>query len=75
MEKKIGFIGCGNMGKAILGGLIASGQVLQGKSGYTPPPRIKSPPSMTSSASTPQNRRKKWRKSPTSFLLPLNLAS
>ena len=25
MEKKIGFIGCGNMGKAILGGLIASG--------------------------------------------------
>ncbi len=28
MEKKIGFIGCGNMGKAILGGLIASGQVL-----------------------------------------------
>lgn len=38
MEKKIGFIGCGNMGKAILGGLIASGQVLRGKSGYTPPP-------------------------------------
>ncbi len=28
---------------------------------------------MTSSASTPQNRRKKWRKSPTSFLPPLNL--
>lgn len=27
MEKKIGFIGCGNMGKAILGGLIASGQI------------------------------------------------
>lgn len=27
MDKKIGFIGCGNMGKAILGGLIASGQV------------------------------------------------
>lgn len=25
MDKKIGFIGCGNMGKAILGGLIASG--------------------------------------------------
>lgn len=39
MEKKIGFIGCGNMGKAILGGLIASGQVLpEGKSGYIPPP-------------------------------------
>lgn len=57
MEKKIGFIGCGNMGKAILGGLIASGQVLRGKSGYIP--RIKSPPCMTSSASTPQNRRKK----------------
>ncbi len=30
MEKKIGFIGCCNMGKAILGGLIASGQVLPG---------------------------------------------
>ena len=29
MDKKIGFIGCGNMGKAILGGMIASGQVLQ----------------------------------------------
>lgn len=72
MEKKIGFIGCGNMGKAILGGLIASGQVLRGKSGYIPPPRIKSPPCMTGSASTPQNRRKKWRKSPTSFLPPLN---
>ncbi|EOW6643155.1 pyrroline-5-carboxylate reductase [Cronobacter muytjensii] len=26
MEKKTGFIGCGNMGKAILGGLLASGQ-------------------------------------------------
>ncbi|HCC7173454.1 TPA: NAD(P)-binding domain-containing protein, partial [Citrobacter freundii] len=24
MDKKIGFIGCGNMGKAILGGMIAS---------------------------------------------------
>ncbi len=76
MEKKIGFIGCGNMGKAILGGLIASGQVLPGANlGIHPLPRIKSPPCMTSSASTPQNRRKKWRKSPTSFLLPLNLAS
>lgn len=58
MEKKIGFIGCGNMGKAILGGLIASGQVLPGQIWvYTS--RIKSPPCMTSSASTPQNRRKK----------------
>lgn len=27
MDKKIGFIGCGNMGKAILGGLISSGLV------------------------------------------------
>lgn len=27
MDKKIGFIGCGNMGTAILGGLITSGQV------------------------------------------------
>uniref|UniRef100_UPI00398C4E21 pyrroline-5-carboxylate reductase family protein n=1 Tax=Salmonella enterica TaxID=28901 RepID=UPI00398C4E21 len=39
MEKKIGFIGCGNMGKAILGGLIASGQVLHGQIWvYTPSP-------------------------------------
>lgn len=38
MEKKIGFIGCGNMGKAILGGLIASGQVLRGQIWYTPLP-------------------------------------
>lgn len=59
MEKKIGFIGCGNMGKAILGGLIASGQVLPGQIWvYTPSPD-KVPPCMTSSASTPQNRRKK----------------
>ncbi len=37
MDKKIGFIGCGNMGKAILGGLIASGQVLPGQIWvYTP---------------------------------------
>lgn len=27
LEKKIGFIGCGNMSKAIIGGLIAGGQV------------------------------------------------
>lgn len=39
MDKKIGFIGCGNMGKAILGGLIASGQVLPGQIWvYTPSP-------------------------------------
>lgn len=39
MEKKIGFIGCGNMGKAILGGLISSGQVLPGQIWvYTPSP-------------------------------------
>lgn len=30
MEKKIGFIGCGNMGKVIFGGLIVSGQVFSG---------------------------------------------
>lgn len=37
MDKKIGFIGCGNMGKAILGGLIASGQVRPEQiSVYTP---------------------------------------
>lgn len=39
MEKKIGFIGCGNMGKAILGGLIASGQVQPGQIWvFTPSP-------------------------------------
>ncbi|MEL4015649.1 pyrroline-5-carboxylate reductase [Dryocola clanedunensis] len=39
MDKKIGFIGCGNMGKAILGGLIASGQVQPGSIWvYTPSP-------------------------------------
>ncbi len=39
MDKKIGFIGCGNMGKAILGGLIASGQVPAGNIWvYTPSP-------------------------------------
>ena len=48
MEKKIGFIGCGNMGKAILGGLIAAARSFQGKSGFIPPPRIKSLPYMTS---------------------------
>ncbi len=36
MDKKIGFIGCGNMGKAILGGLIASGRYSRDKSGSTP---------------------------------------
>lgn len=37
MDKKIGFIGCGNMGKAILGGLIASGKVAADHiSVYTP---------------------------------------
>ena len=39
MDKKIGFIGCGNMGKAILGGLIASGEVKPGNIWvYTPSP-------------------------------------
>lgn len=39
MDKKIGFIGCGNMGKAILGGLIASGQVQPAQIWvYTPSP-------------------------------------
>ncbi|RKQ40847.1 pyrroline-5-carboxylate reductase [Enterobacter sp. R1(2018)] len=39
MDKKIGFVGCGNMGKAILGGLISSGQVQPGSIWvYTPSP-------------------------------------
>lgn len=37
VDKKIGFIGCGNMGQAILEGMIASGQVLPGNIWvYTP---------------------------------------
>lgn len=39
MDKKIGFIGCGNMGQAILEGMIASGQVSPGNIWvYTPTP-------------------------------------
>lgn len=39
MDKKIGFIGCGNMGKAILAGVIASGQIQPGNIWvYTPSP-------------------------------------
>ncbi|WP_299998393.1 pyrroline-5-carboxylate reductase [uncultured Cedecea sp.] len=39
MDKKIGFIGCGNMGQAILEGMIASGQVVPGNIWvYTPSP-------------------------------------
>lgn len=38
MDKKIGFIGCGNMGKAILGGLIASGRYSRTNLGLYPFP-------------------------------------
>lgn len=38
MDKKIGFIGCGNMGKAILGGLIASGRAAGADLGLHPIP-------------------------------------
>lgn len=39
MDKNIGFIGCGNMGEAILGGLLASGQVQPANIWiYTPSP-------------------------------------
>jgi len=39
MDKKIGFIGCGNMGQAILEGMITSGQVAAGNIWvYTPSP-------------------------------------
>ncbi|CAB3270262.1 pyrroline-5-carboxylate reductase [Salmonella enterica subsp. enterica serovar Agona str. 0322] len=67
MEKKIGFIGCGNMGKAILGGLIASGQVLPGQIWvYTPPP-IKSPPCMISTALMRRKARRRSLRSRISF--------
>lgn len=39
MDKKIGFIGCGNMGKAILGGMIASGGFSWTNLGLHPFPR------------------------------------
>lgn len=66
MEKKIGFIGCGNMGKAILGGLIASGQVLPGQIWvYTSP--IKLPPCMTSTALMRRKARRRSLRSRISF--------
>lgn len=70
MDKKIGFIGCGNMGKAILGGMIASGQVLPGQIWvYTPSP-IKSLHCTTSTVLMRRSLRKKSRKSLTLFLGP-----
>ena len=75
MEKKIGFIGCGNMGKAILGGLIASGQVLPGQIWvYTPSPDKVAALHDQFGINAAESAQE-WRKSPTSFLLPLNLAS
>lgn len=70
MDKKIGFIGCGNMGKAILGGMIASGRVLLDKSGFTPLPPIKSLHCTTSTVLMRRSLRKRSRKSLTSFLGP-----
>ena len=75
MEKKIGFIGCGNMGKAILGGLIASGQVLPGQIWvYTPSPDKVAALHDQFGINAAESAQE-WRKSPTSFLPPLNLAS
>ncbi len=67
MEKKIGFIGCGNMGKAILGGLIASGQVLPGQIWVYTPPTIKLPPCMTSTALMRRKARRRSLRSRISF--------
>lgn len=70
MDKKIGFIGCGNMGKAILGGMIASGQVLPGQIWvYTLPP-IRSPRYTTSTALMRRSLHKKSRRSLILFLGP-----
>lgn len=59
MDKKIGFIGCGNMGKAILGGLIASGQVLPGQIWVYTRHRTTSPHCAINTGSTPPKARRK----------------
>jgi pyrroline-5-carboxylate reductase len=75
MEKKIGFIGCGNMGKAILGGLIASGQVLPGQIWvYTPSPD-KVAALRDQYGLTPPKARRKWPRSPISSLAPSSRTS
>lgn len=74
MDKKIGFIGCGNMGKAILGGLIASGQVLPGQIWVYTPLLKKLPNSTIALGLMQRSRRKRWRRLLISFLLPSNPA-
>ncbi len=68
------FIGCGNMGKAILGGLIASGQVLPGQIWvYTPSPEKVAELHDRFGINAAQSR-KRWRRLLISFLLPSNPA-
>lgn len=75
MDKKIGFIGCGNMGKAILGGLIASGQVLPGQIWVYTPSRIKSRRCVMSMVSTLPKARRKWLRWRILSLAPLSRIS
>lgn len=75
MDKKIGFIGCGNMGKAILGGLIASGQVLPGQIWvYTPSPDKVAALRDEYGINAPKARRK-WLRWRTLSLAPLSQIS
>ncbi len=73
MDKKIGFIGCGNMGKAILGGLIASGQVQPGQIWVTSPDKVAALRDQygINAASSAQ----KWRRLPISSSARLNRGS
>ncbi len=77
MEKKIGFIGCGNMGKP--GSSRRSDCQRSGASranlGIYPLPPDKVAALHDQFGINAAKWRKKWRKSPTSFLPPLNLAS
>ena len=76
MDKKIGFIGCGNMGKAILGGHDRQRPGAPWANlGLHPFPDKVAALHDQFGINAAQNRRKRWRKSPTSFLGPLNLAS
>ncbi len=75
MDKKIGFIGCGNMGKAILGGLIASGQVQPGQIWVYTRRRTRLQLCATSMASTPPTAPRKWRRLPISSSARLNRGS
>ena len=66
MDKKIGFIGCGNIGKAILGGLIASGPGGTGTNRFTPRRRTKVAALLDRYGINAASRPEKWRRLPIS---------